>query len=175
MTPSLPRPRRVVAAAAVLLALALAGCADASPGVVAYVGNDRITETQLEDAVTGLTGALEEGQTVSSEAVVNALIQGQLAEQIAEEQQIPLTDAARDAALKGTNLEPLAGVEGARPVIYDVADSQLVAERLGPEAYLAEIERRPVTLNPRYGVLDPAQKTIVTGQSGSLSQPADAP
>ena len=76
MTPSLPRPRRVVAATAALLALALAGCADASPGVVAYVGNDRITETQLEDAVTGLTGALEEGQTVSSEAVVNALIQG---------------------------------------------------------------------------------------------------
>ena len=60
-------------------------------------------------------------------------------------------------------------------MIYDVADSQLVAERLGPEAYLAEIERRQVTLNPRYGVLDPAQKTIVTGQSGSLSQPADAP
>ena len=86
----LPRPRRVVAAAAVLLGLALAGCADASPGVVAYVGDDRITEGQLDAAVAGLSSALEEGQTVSSEAVVNALIQGQLAEQIASEQQIPL-------------------------------------------------------------------------------------
>ena len=171
----LPRPRRVVAAAAVLLGLALAGCADASPGVVAYVGDDRITQSQLDAAVTGLSSALEEGQTVSSEAVVNAMIQGQLAQQIAAEQQIPLTDAARDAVLEGSNLEPLAGVEGARPVVYDVADSQLVAQKLGAEAYRAEIQRRPVKLNPRYGVLDPAQKTIVTGQSGSLSQPADAP
>lgn len=171
----LPRPRRVVAAAAVLLGLALAGCADASPGVVAYVGDDRITQSQLDAAVTGLSSALEEGQTVSSEAVVNAMIQGQLAHQIAAEQQIPLTDAARDAVLEGSSLEPLAGVEGAKPVVYDVADSQLVAQKLGAEAYLAEIQRRPVKLNPRYGVLDPAQKTIVTGQSGSLSQPADAP
>ena len=176
MTPlPLPRPRRVAVAAAALLGLALTSCADASPGVVAYVGDDRITETQLEQAVTGLSSAIGEGQNVSSEAVVNALIQGQLAQQIANEQQIPLTDAARDAVLEGSTLEPLAGVEGAREVIYDVADSQLVAEKLGAEAYLAEIERRPVTLNPRYGVLDPAQKTIVTGQSGSLSQPADAP
>jgi len=165
----------VVAAAAVLLGLALAGCADASPGVVAYVGDDRITQSQLDAAVTGISSALEEGQTVSSEAVVNAMIQGQLAQQIAAEQQIPLTDAARDAVLEGSSLEPLAGVEGAKPVVYDVADSQLVAQKLGAEAYLAEIQRRPVKLNPRYGVLDPAQKTIVTGQSGSLSQPADAP
>jgi hypothetical protein len=172
MTPT-PRPRRLVAAAAVLLGLALGGCAEASPGVVAYVGDDRITEGQLDEAVAGLTTALEEGQKVSSQAVVSALIQGQLAEQIAVEKQIPLTDAARDAVLKGSTLEPLAAVEGARPVVYDVADSQLVAQKLGDEAYLAEIARRHVTLNPRYGVLDPAQKTVVAGQSGSLSQPAE--
>jgi hypothetical protein len=29
-----------------------------------------------------------------------------------------------------------------------------------------------VTLNPRYGVLDPEQKIVVTGRSGSLSEPA---
>lgn len=171
----LPRPRRVVAAAAVLLGLALAGCADASPGVVAYVGDDEITQGQLDEAVDGLSSALQEGQTVSAEAVVNAMIQGRLAEQIAADEQIVLTDADRDAALKGSNLEALAGVAAARPVVYDVADSQLVAQKLGAEAYLAEIQRRPVKLNPRYGVLDPAQKTIVTGQSGSLSQPASTP
>ena len=171
----LPRPRRVVAAAAVLLGLALAGCADASPGVVAYVGDDRITQSELDTAVTGISSALEEGQTVSSENVVNAMIQGRLAEQIATERRIALTDADRDAVLKGSGLEPLAGVEAAKPVVYDVADSQLVLQQLGEEAYLAEIGRRPVKLNPRYGVLDPARKAIVTGQSGSLSQPADAP
>jgi hypothetical protein len=29
-----------------------------------------------------------------------------------------------------------------------------------------------VTLNPRFGVLDPTQKTIITDQSASLAEPA---
>jgi hypothetical protein len=63
-------------------------------------------------------------------------------------------------------------VASAKPVAYDIADQQIVAQKLGAERFLAEIERRPVKLNPRYGVLDPKQKTIVENQTGSLSEPA---
>jgi hypothetical protein len=166
-----PRSRRMVVAATALLGLALAGCAQASPGVVAYVGDDAISQTTLDTAVAGLSSTLQEGQTVSAEAVVNAMIQGKLSEQIAAEQQIAITDADRDSVLKGSNLEGLVAVPEAKEVAYDVADQQIVSQKIGAEAYLKEIGRRSVKLNPRYGVLDPAQKTIVSGQSGSLSQP----
>ncbi len=169
----LPAPRLRRAAAAAVAVAALAGCSNASPSVVAYVGDAQISQRQLQQAVDGLSSTLEEGQTVSTEAVVNAMIQGSMAEQIAAEQDIALTDADRDAVLAQSELAPLAKVPEAREVVYDLADSQIVASTLGSEAFLAEIAERDVTLNPRYGVLDPEQKIVVTGQTGSLSQPAE--
>ena len=171
-----PRPssalRRSVVAATVLLGLALAGCGSSAPGVVAYVGKDQISQSEVDRAVAGLSSTLEEGQTVSNEAVVNAMIQGALADQIAADRGIAVTDADREKVLTGTNLAGLVTVPDAKAVAYDVADSAIVSEKVGSEAYLAEIEKRKVVLNPRFGVLDPKQKTIVTDQSGSLSLPA---
>ena len=166
-----PRLRR--AAAAAVAAVALAGCGNASPSVVAYVGDAQISQRQLEQAVDGLSSTLQEGQTVSSEAVVNAMIQGEIAAQVAAEQDIALTDADRDAVLAQSELAPLASMPAAREVVYDVADSQIVAQKLGADAFLAAIAQRDVTLNPRYGVLDPEQKIVVSGQTGSLSEPAE--
>jgi hypothetical protein len=171
---SLPvfRARTVAVASATLLGLALAGCGNASPGVVAYVGDETVTQRAVDTALAGVTSTLEEGQQVSTSAVVSAMIQGAIAEQLAGEQQLTITDADRNAVLKGSTLEPLVAVPDARPVAYDLADSEIVAQKVGSDAYLAKVAAMPVKLNPRYGVLDPAQKTIVTGQSGSLSQPA---
>jgi hypothetical protein len=75
--------------------------------------------------------------------------------------------------LRGSNLAPLLQVEGARPVLDDIADEQIVASKLGQE-YVAEIGRINVTLNPRLGVLDPQQKTIIENQSSSLASPPPA-
>lgn len=176
---SLPAPsrrsapvRRSLVAAAALLGLALAGCANADPDVVAYVGDDEISQTRLDRAVAGLSSTLEAGQTVSQEAVVNALIQGELAEQIAADKGIAITDGDRERVLQGTNLAGLLTVPDAREVAYDVADQAIVSEQVGSEPYLAELARREVVLNPRFGVLDPQQKIIVTDESGSLSIPA---
>jgi hypothetical protein len=171
----LPAPRLRRAALAAVAVVALAGCSNASPSVVAYVGDDRITQRQLQQAVDGLSGTLAEGQTVSTEAVVNAMIQGAIAEQIAAERNIELTDAGRDAVLAQSELAPLTQVPEAREVVYDVADFQIVAQELGEEAVLAEIAKSDVTLNPRYGVLDPEQKIVVTGRTGSLSEPVEPP
>ena len=170
-----PRTRRATVAAVALLGLALAGCGNASPAVVAYVGDEAISQSSVESAVAGVSSTLEQGQTVSSEAVVNAMIQGAIAEQIAAERDIELTDAGRDAVLAQSELASLTQVPEAREVVYDVADFQIVAQELGEEAVLAEIAKSDVTLNPRYGVLDPEQKIVVTGRSGSLSEPVEPP
>ena len=55
--------------------------------------------------------------------------------------------------------------------IGHVADAQIVTRKLG-NRYLTEIAKINVTLNPRYGVLDQGQKTIVSDESGSLAKPA---
>jgi hypothetical protein len=165
--------RRAGLGGLVLVALTVSGCANAEPGVVAYVDDARITQRQVDDAVNAISGTLEEGQRVSSQAVVNAMIHGELAEQVAARQNIVISDSDRDEVLQGSNLAPLLPVEGARPILDDVADQQIVASRLG-EQYFTEIGKINVTLNPRFGVLDPQQKTIIENQSSSLALPAAA-
>jgi hypothetical protein len=162
--------RRVGLGAAVVGLLVTAACTRAEPGVVAYVGDDRITQHQVDEAVGGISSTLEEGQSVSTEAVVNAMIHGELADQVATKEQLVITDADRVAILKDSNLAPLLDVAAAKPVLFDVADAQIVTKKLGTR-YLTEIAKINVTLNPRYGVLDQSQKTIVSDQSGSLAQP----
>ena len=159
----------------VVVLLALAGCANAEPGVVAYVGDTRITQGQLDQAVAGVSTTLAPGQQVSREAVVNVMIHGALAEQIAADRDISVTDAERETLIKNSELAGLLTVPDAKPIAFDVADQQIVAERVGAEAYLTEVRERPVTLNPRFGVLDPAQKVILGDRTGSLAKPLPAP
>jgi hypothetical protein len=159
----------------VAVLLALAGCGNAEPGVVAYVGDARITQAQLDRAVAGVTSTLEAGQQVSRDAVVNAMIHGELAAQIAADRNISVTDAEREELIRTSELAGLLAVPDARPIAFDVADQQIVAQRIGAEAYLNEVRDRPVTLNPRFGVLDPTRKLIRGDQTGSLARPAPAP
>jgi hypothetical protein len=136
------------------------GCANAEPSVVAYVGTSRITQQQLDDAVEGVSSIVQEGQTVSNAAVINALIHGLIAEKVAAANKITITESERDALIKNSNLAGLLEVPQGRPVAYD------------SEAYLAAVSEQQVTLNPRFGVLDPRQKTIITDQSASLAEPS---
>jgi hypothetical protein len=154
--------------------LALAGCGNAEPGVVAYVGDTRITQEELDRAVAGVSSTLE-GQQVNRDAVVNAMIHGELAEQIATDRNISVTDSEREALIKTSNLAPLLAVPDARSIAFDVADQRIVGEKVGAEAYLKEVHDRSVTLNPRFGVLEPTQKLIRTDQTGSLARPLPAP
>jgi hypothetical protein len=164
--------RATVLAGVVAVTLVLGGCAQADPNVVAYVGTSRITQQQLDDAVEGVSSILQEGERVSSAAVVNAMIHGLIAEKIAAANKITITDGERDALIKNSNLAGLLKVPEGRPVAYDLADQQIVSGKVGSEAYLAAVSKQQVTLNPRFGVLDPQQKTIITDQSASLAEPA---
>ena len=171
-----PRSVRALVAAvlAAVVVLLASGCVGGAPSTVAYVGDDRVTQTELDGAVAGVDQTLEEGQQVSAEAVINVLIHGVLADQIAAQHDVTITDAQRDKLLAGSNLEPLLDIPAAKQVAYDIADQQLVAQAVGPEAYVADVQGIAVELNPRFGVLDPTNKTIIEGQSSSLSLPASA-
>ena len=118
----------------VVALLALTACANAEPGVVAYVGETRITQQQLDRAVAGVSETLTEGQQVSRDAVVNAMIHGELAAQIAADRNISVTDAQREELIRTSGLAGLLAVPDARPIAYDVADQQIVAQKLCAEA-----------------------------------------
>jgi hypothetical protein len=109
---------------------------------------------------------------VSHSAIVSAMIHGLIAEQIAAANKITITDGERDAVIKNSNLAGLLKVPKGRPVAYDVADQQIVSGKIGSEAYLTAVSEQQVTLNPRFGVLDPKQKLIITDKSASLAEPA---
>ena len=173
-SPAAPTRRlRLVSAALAVVALGVtAGCANASPSVAAYVDGTAITSTQLDAAVAGVGQTIEQGQQVSPQAVLDALIHGVIADQIAARNNVTVTDAERNAALQGSNLEPLLPIPAAKEVAYDVADQQIVAQKVGSQPYLDQVAAQQVTVNPRYGVLDEKQKLIVTDESGSLARPA---
>jgi hypothetical protein len=99
------------------------------------------------------------------------MIHGVIAEHLAAQDGLAITDAQRDSVLKGSNLEPLLAVPTAKAVAYDVADQEIVSQKIGADAYLKRAGEQQVRLNPRYGVLDPQQKLIVADQSGSLAKP----
>ena len=167
--------RAAVLAGVLAITLFAAGCAKADPSVVAYVDDSEITQQQVDDAVEGVSSILQEGQQVSQAAVVNAMIHGVIAEQLAAANKITITDGERDALIKNSNLAGLLNVPKGRPIAYDVADQQIVSGKLGSEAYLAAVAKEPVTLNPRFGVLDPNQKTIINDKSASLAKPVATP
>jgi len=175
-TRTTPRSVRALLAAALaaVVVLLASGCVGGAPSTVAYVGDDRITQGQLDAALGGVQQTLEQGQQVSAEAVVNVMIHGRIAEQIAAQRAVTVTDAQRDELLAGSNLTALLEVPAAKQIAYDIADQQLVAKAVGSEAYLQDVQATTVELNPRFGVLDPASKTILEGQSSSLSLPAGA-
>jgi len=153
--------------------LATVGC-QADPGAVAYVGDAQITQRQLDEAVSGVQQTLQPGQQVATAAVVNGLIHGEIADQVAAKHKITVTDAEREKVLATSTLAPLLQVPAAKGVAFDVATQQIVAQKVGAEAYLADVVKTPVTLNPRFGVLNEEDKTIVDSSSGSLSVPASS-
>ena len=168
------RPRAALAAA--LLPFALSGCAQQDPGVMAYVGSDTVSVRQLDDAVAGVSAALGgESRDVRRAAVVDALIRGEIAEQVAQARKITITNAAREALFTDQTGKQLLSNPQARQVAYDLADEQIVVEKIGSQAYLNALRSARVKLNPRYGVWDPAAVsagTAVQDRSTSLSVPA---
>jgi hypothetical protein len=90
--------------------------------------------------------------------------------QIAARKNIVITEAQRAAETNPT----LLNIPAAKEVAFDLADSMIVQQKLGSEAFLAEIKATPVEVNPRYGVWNPdtTDGSILNGEAGSLSQPA---
>jgi len=166
------RVRLAASTAAALAAVCLTACSQNSPGVAAYVGEAEISDRQVNEAVDSVNAAIGEEGVVARQDVLTAMVLGEVSQQIAARKNIAISEAERTAQTNPVLLSNPA----AREVAFDVADSTIVQEKLGSQAFLAEIKATPVTVNPRYGVWNPETRgeSILEAEAGSLSRPGAA-
>jgi len=153
----------IAVAGALSGAAVLGGCAQAG-SVVANVGNTTITRNQF---ATTLAGAKEVSQ-LTSDQVLSAMIQGAVADQVAQQRGITISDADRDKQLNPNVLQ----VADAQDLAYDLADVQIVVGAIGQQAFTKALASADVSVNPRFGTWDPKQSLAVVPGVGSLSQVA---
>lgn len=169
-----PVPRHSLrwAALGAAAALVLTGCGQSSPRVAAYVGSSEITDAAVTDGVEGFT---EVAGAVNKPAVLNAMIQGEIATAVAAENGITVTDAERDELLaQDESAQVLLSNPAAKEVVYDLVDVEIVAGKVGDEKFLAAMQEADVTVNPRFGTWDPeAQPPGLQDGSSSLSLPSE--
>lgn len=147
---------------AALAVAVLGGCAG-SPTDVATVGNTSISRDQLDSS---LAGARAVGQQFSNDQLLSVLIQGEIADQVADQRGITITDSDRDKQLNPAVLK----VQQARDLAYDLADIQIVNEALGEDEFKKVVTAADVEINPRYGSWKPSQALAVIPGTGSLSR-----
>lgn len=156
----------MIAVAGVLSGAAvLGGCAQ-NGDTVASVDGTRITRSQLDASMSGARQLSQPGQQPSSDQVLTIMIRAQIADEIARQRGISISDADRDKQLNPAVLQ----VADARELAYDLADTQIVVNAVGQNAFKKALAAADVTVNPRFGTWDPKQAFGVRGGTGSLSQ-----
>jgi hypothetical protein len=140
--------------------IALGGCAS-SPANAAVVDG---TEISRETFTADVEGAGQVSQ-LTPDQVLSVLVQAAVAERLAAEEDITITDAEREQQL---NPEVLA-VTDARHFVMELADVQIVAGELGEEQFTEALRSADVRVNPRYGSWDP-QRVSVNPDGGALAQ-----
>lgn len=160
-------------AAATVAVLALSSCAQVG-GTAATVGDARITDNEVSDAsalVAQVVGT--EPNQINQGAILQALVRGELADELAARNAITLTNTERDAALAEVTDEAILGLAATpdgKEVAYDLVDFALVAQKLGENGLVNGVKNIKVDVNPRYGTWSAAD-FAVSPSLGSLSVP----
>lgn len=157
----------LVAALLLAGAAALGGCAT-SPSNAAVVDGSTISRQTLSASITGA----QQVSQLTGDQVLSVLIQAQIAERVAADEGLTITDADREEQL---NPQVLA-VADARDFALELADVQIVAGEVGEQQFTEALRGADVEVNPRYGSWDPEQVAVnpeggMLAQSGGGQQP----
>jgi hypothetical protein len=192
--------RRVLVAALAVAALAgTAGC-QSHAGTAAYVGDHRITTTQLDRAVAS---SPQGPRGEAAQNTLNVLIQTQLLRAVADKNHIEVSGAFVAGAREDEQIRAQAAQLGVSPDVfgtlagYFVSVQNALARAVGggsaglTDAQVAEVQARMaqlrsaaadaqrVTVNPRYGKFDVRQALVLPAVEPGIKQlspdPAAAP
>jgi hypothetical protein len=160
-------------AAAAVVTLTLVGCAE-NPNDAAVVGGVTISESAVAATAKALDAASPSTAATNRSSAVTTAVQALVVKKIADDNKIPLTDAARSAFIEAdANLKAGAALPGLSDLINQEANVGIVVAALGTEKVLAGCNAAQVTLNPRYGTWSP-ELCGISG-TGSLSKLAPTP
>lgn len=190
------------AAVAAVCAVALSSCGPAHPGSAAQVGDTSISDEQLQQSTDGfcdLIDSINAAQQGSNPPVpvraallsaLNTLVMGAALEQLAEEENVEVTNAEVRQWIGALPLDfsrvPDARAADLQATIEQVARNALLVEKLGRAAYEQQnpgssgappaevqqlgqqlandyLEQVDVETNPRYGQVLDTQKLPGTG------------
>lgn len=140
----------------------LGGCAHA-PGDAATVEGTTISASDLDSAYHG---AKKVSDQVTKDQAASILIQGTIANKVAHQDGIKLTNSRREKLLNSKMLDN----PKTKKFAYHLADVQLVSKKIGEKKLAKKIVHADVSLNPRYGKWDPKKSVNVLPSSGSLSK-----
>ena len=164
---------RVLAAVAVAV-LGLSGCSQA-PSSAAVVDGTVIGVSEIEAASAAAAPIVGQDAASLGPTVVQAHVQGLVAEKIAKNHSIELTDAARAETIAGnTVLAKLADTPGGKNLAVALANTAVVAGKVDTTTLAAECSQAVVVVNPRYGSWA-KELCGLDSDSGSLSKPAPTP
>jgi hypothetical protein len=164
------QPRRILAAAAVV-ALALTGCAH-SASDAAVVDGVVLPDSEIQAASAAAAPIAQQSAAALAASVVQAEVQGLIAQKIAAKHNVPLTDATRaDVVSTSDTLKALLATTGGKTLGIRIADMSVVAAKVDTDVFTQECSAVAVTLNPRYGTWAKELCGLESG-IGSLSKPA---
>ena len=188
--------RRVLVAVLAVLALAATAGCQTHAGTAAYVGDHRITSTQLDDAV-GRSPQGPRGEATQN--TLNVLIQTQLLRAVAAKTGIRVSDAFVAGARQDEQIRSQAAQLGVSPDVfgtlagYFVSIQNELARQVGgtpdgvTDAQVAEVQARmaalrsdaakaeKVTVNPRYGKFDAEQALVLPAVEAGIRQLSPEP
>ena len=160
-----------------LAALALlSGCVPWG-GTAFTVDGSPVSSRAVDAAVSGCAAAFKaEASSDLRLTMVSWMIAGKVADTVASKTNQTITDAERQQFLnasaqgQATLTDPECAKVGSGLATYGILGQRL-AQQGGQAAYVAEVQKISVQVNPRYGSWDSSKVQLVVG-TGSLSSPA---
>ena len=161
--------KRIVRATAVALtlgaAMSLSACGQT--GTAAVVDGQTISEDEANTAAVQINEALKPPQPFTADQAVAYLVLAPSAMQYAADHGFPQTESAARASVK---------LSDPAPATLRIIQTSNVFQAMSPQdniAYSAKVAELKVQVNPKYGVFDPTNQSIlVPVQPNWLTSPA---
>lgn len=170
------KARMMVAALATAGLLALAGCGG-NPQVAAYVGDVQVPQARVEAIAKVLADTSTDAYDTAGSfnaTVMQILVQGTLAGQVAKAKGITVSDAQRQTLYAQNELFAILLKDPATTdFMRSYADTSIMLQDATALAAFKELmASTPIRVNPRFGTWDAEAGGLKEGGVGSLSDPA---
>lgn len=162
------------AIAAVVSVVALAGCAVPSGGTAFDVNGSTVSTRDVNRAATDCAKLVGSTPDKIRTQVATMYLQGLIAEKVAANNDVTVSDAEKAAVAKSQNLKPLMDGSDCQSAVDTWLNIAVLQQKMGAQKLVSEAQKLTVKVNPVYGPYK-ASNLSLPGGSGSLSNEGGSP